>query len=84
MLKTPNALFLALCTVLVAAEPALAAENKGDDSKPSEKREADREPSKPKVDKSSPMADLTHCKREARGMDGPDRAKFMTDCLKRN
>ena len=31
-----------------------------------------------------PTSDTDACRRDAQGMHGPERARFMTDCLKRN
>ena len=34
--------------------------------------------------KEDPLADVTLCKRAARGTAGPERARLMTDCIRRN
>jgi hypothetical protein len=36
------------------------------------------------VAKKDPLADVTHCKRVAHGTEGPERARLMTECIRRN
>ena len=62
--------------------PAQAVEGGGEQAeRESEKAAAEREKA-PKKDERRPN-DLASCKRDATDLHGPERARFMTECLRR-
>jgi hypothetical protein len=67
---------LGLATCVSAGQPAAQGESRGDHPD----KAADRQSAKKKSDDKA--RDLTSCRRDARGLEGPERARFMTECLK--
>lgn len=65
-----------LATCVSAGQPATESDARSSDAD----RAADQQSAKKKsADKGR---DLDSCRRDARGLDGPERARFMTECLK--
>ena len=78
-------MLVALALAAVALPPALAANADGDAGKPADARsaeDADRGDKADKRDTARNGDDLDSCKRDADGMRGPQRSRFMTRCLK--
>jgi hypothetical protein len=70
------------------SRPAPKAEAASDDSKKSDRPSPDRASQRaerrkaPKDEPGMTQKELNTCKHDAHGKDGPERARFMTDCLK--
>jgi hypothetical protein len=67
---------LGLATCVCAAQPGAESDARGSDSG----RAADPQGEKKRGEDKG--RDLDSCRRDARGLDGPERARFMTECLK--
>ena len=75
---------IAAMAAALALPPAFAADADGSNAK-AETARAAQEAERNKADKASaerPADDLVTCKRDADGMRGPKRSRFMTECLK--
>ena len=77
---------IALALAALALPPAHAADGDGDGeraAKPEARQSGeDRNGEKEQHTESRAGDDLTTCKRDADGMRGPERSRFMTQCLK--
>ena len=76
---------IALLLAALAAPPAFAADTGRDDGKGASARSSDDGERPTKQEKRSDERagdDLASCKRDADGMRGPERSRFMTQCLK--
>lgn len=72
----------AALAVCLAFAPAYAASD-GDDAKSerAEEKAAEKDaPNKDRVPKGA--SDTASCRRDAKGLHGPERARFMTECLR--
>jgi hypothetical protein len=67
---------LGLATCVNAGQPAPQSEARGDHAD----KAADQPSGKKKGD--GKARDLDSCRRDARGLEGPERARFMTECLR--
>ena len=73
------------CSVLVFALGAGAADSARESKRgPETSRDHRSDQAKQAPKKQDPLADVTHCKRAAHGTDGPERSRFMTECIRRN
>lgn len=74
-------LTIALLAALLAASPLHAA-SKDADSQSSRSEQQSKKPP-PRADKpAATKDDLKECKEQAHGLQGPERSRFMTKCLK--
>lgn len=73
-----------LAAIIAAAAlclPAYAAQAQNPkDEKPPEKNTEAQPPPK---ERTTGLDDVDYCKQQAQGLEGPARARFMTECLKR-
>ena len=71
-----------LNTALIAAALAFGpAHASTEDEKPSSPQSEKSEQTQPKGEKK--VMDTDSCRRDAKGLHGPERARFMTECLKK-
>jgi hypothetical protein len=67
---------LGFASCVSAAEPAPEADTQNDQAD----KGTDQQSTKKKGDRKG--RDLDSCRRDARGLEGPERARFMTECLR--
>ncbi len=78
---TLSALAIAGC-VFAVASPVHAAKYDPQKSEASYEKESESRKDAPKRKAQNTRDDLDTCKRDAEGMKGPERSRFMTACLK--
>ena len=72
-----------LAVALALSPAALAAGENDGDSKTAQAEQRERDTAKASTERGDkPTTDLESCKRDAEGMKGPDRSRFMTACLR--
>ena len=74
---------IAAAAVLVAPAAFSAEAHNGKDSRLSEKSSPAEAPAKDRTGNTGTFDDIDYCKQKAHGLEGPARARFMTECLKR-
>ena len=75
---------IAALVVVLAAHQSNAADGPGKSKAPPDRPTLESPAGKAAANKKDPLADVTHCKRVAHGTEGQERARLMTECIRRN